>query len=369
MISSASKNTKSIPELTAHRNSKARIVLVACACALMVLLPRGLEAQQTDAASARISPDAPARSQTSGALPVAGPLQYFIAPDDLLEIDVMDVAELSREYRVGPDGAITIPLLSSSIVAQGLTPEQLAAVISDRLRMSGLVSKPHVVVAVKSSRVHSVAILGAVRRPQIYPVFGTTTLLDIISQAEGLADDAGNSAIVTRGDMARQAAKPAGNPGDSEAANTQSAVEKVDLKKLMESGDPALNLTIYPGDRVTVERAGIVYVVGAVNRPGGFTLRSDHEEMTVLKAVALGEGLSSTARAKDAMIIRQGPQIPGGREEIAVNLSNVVSGRAPDQRLRPNDILFVPDSASKRALRRGAEAAIQIATGIIIFRR
>ena len=343
--------------------------LAALVCLPVLLCPTNLRGQQPDLPSTRVQSAQPAKPLAGLPARQANPLPYFIAPDDLLQIDVLDVDQLSREYRVGPDGTITIPLLSNSIVAKGLTPEQLSAVISDRLRTSGLVSKPHVIVAVKSSRVNSVAILGAVRKPQIYPVFGTTTLLDVISQAEGLADDAGSTAIVTRGELARQSADQGSGAGEAGQESGTGPVQKVDLKELMQSGDSALNLTIYPGDRITVDRAGIVYVVGAVNRPGGFTLRSDREEMTVLKAVALGEGLTTTARARNAMIIRQGPQIPGGRQEIAVNLSNIVAGRAPDHELLPNDILFVPDSASKKALRRGAEAAVQIATGIIIFRR
>ncbi len=299
--------------------------------------------------------------------------QYSIAPDDLLNIDVVDVPELTREYRVSPEGTITLPWLPKPIVALDLTTAQLSAVISDQLRTAGLVSHPNVVVTVKASRVHSVAIMGAVKKPQIYPLFGTTTLLDVLSQAEGLADDAGNTAIVTRGDTALRifGLQPGLRHQDqsSELMRPAGGTEKVDLKELMETGNSGLNTTIYPGDRVMVERAGIVYVVGAVNRPGGFTLRNDREEMTVLKALALGEGLKSTAQPKNAMIIRQGHRIPGGREEIAVNLPKILAGRVPDRQLQPNDILFVPDSAPKKAFYRGAEAAVQVATGVIVYRR
>lgn len=91
--------------------------------------------------------------------------------------------------------------------------------------------------------------------------------------------------------------------------------------------------------------------------------------MTVLQAVAMGEGLSATAMLKRAMIIRRGEQFSNGREEIPVNLSKILSGRAPDPGLEANDILFIPDSASKRALQRGAETALQIATGVVIWGR
>jgi len=167
--------------------------------------------------------------------------------------------------------------------------------------------------------------------------------------------------------MAMRGQGLANNATDAKLMAFSEATVKVDLKQLLETGDTSLNLTIYPGDKVTVERAGIIYVVGAVNRPGGFTLESDRENMTVLKAVALGEGLKATALRKKAMIIRQGPRIPGGREEIAVNLRNILAGKAPDRVLRSNDILFVPDSKSKMALYRGVEAGVQMATWAVVY--
>ncbi|MCX6630826.1 MAG: polysaccharide export protein [Candidatus Solibacter sp.] len=294
---------------------------------------------------------------------------YVISPDDLLNIDVFDVPHISRSYRVSPDGSLTLPLLPETIDAAGLTPNQLSSVIAEKLRAAGLVKNPHVTVAVQESRLHAVAVAGAVKRPQIYPVFGRTTFLDVLSQAEGLADDAGNTATITRGEVAAQVMTVADDPNQ---ANTPPALPRmvtVDLKRLLASGDPTLNPDVFPGDRVTVQRAGIIYVVGAVNRAGGFPLKDDLEEMTVLKAIALAQDLKPTAEKNRAVIMRKNPQIPGGREEIPVDLKMVLIGRAPDRPMHPNDILFVPDSAGKKALRRAAEAAIQLTTGIIIWHR
>jgi polysaccharide biosynthesis/export protein len=297
----------------------------------------------------------------------AGEWQYSIAADDLLDIHVVDVHELSGEYRVNFDGTITLPLLAEPLVAEGLAPRELAATIADRLRSARLVTRPNVVVTVKSSRLHSVAIVGAVNKPQIYPLFGMTTVLDMLSQAEGLAKDAGNTLIITRGPVATKSLRHHRSTEDQDPA--MPATLRVNLKQLLETGDPSLNLPIYPGDRVTVERAGFVYVVGAVNRPGGFALETNRAEMTVLQALALGEGLKSTALQKKSMIIRRGPQFPKGREEVAIDLKRILAGREADPGLKPDDILFVPESGSKIALQRGADAAIQVATGVIIWRR
>jgi polysaccharide export outer membrane protein len=292
----------------------------------------------------------------------------LISPDDLLDIDVLDVPQISRQYRVTPSGEIVLPLLGHPLAAAGLSPGQLSALIAEALRLAGLVSTPYVTVEVKESRLNSVAVVGAVNKPQIYPLFGRTTLLDVLSQAGGLADEAGNTATITRGAVALRALAGAGGPVDAAlAAPTQ--VVTVDLKRLLETGDPALNVDVYPGDRVMVQRAGIVYVVGAVNRAGGFPLKDDQEQMTVLKGIALAQDLKPTAIQQKAMIIRRNPGAPDGRQEIPVDLKKILAGRLPDTPMQPNDILFVPDSTGKKALRRGAEAALQIATGIIIWRR
>lgn len=305
--------------------------------------------------------------QSAGAQHEHEDLEYIIAPDDLLDIYVIDVPELSREYRVSPDGTITVPLLSRPITATGLTPNQLSSVIAAKLRSAGMVTHAAVTVSVKSSRWHSVAVTGSVRSPQVYPVYGKTNLLNVLSQAGGLADDASDTAVVTRGETAMRALGLQEVPGGSKEA-APPAIIKVNLRKLFENADPGSNIPIYPGDTVTVQRAGIVYVVGAVNRAGGYTLARSWENMTVLKAVALAGNVTSTAKKKKAVIIRKDPSAPGGRKEIPVNLKNVLAGKAPDQSLEANDILFVPDSTGKKALQRGLQAVLGAGVTTAIYR-
>lgn len=270
---------------------------------------------------------------------------------------------------------IVVPLLTQPISAAGLTPTQLAQVISDQLRTAGMVDHPQVTIQVTSSRLHSVAIAGAVKKPQIYPILGKTTLLDALSQAEGLADDAGNTAIITRGDIALRALGQA-QAIDVEDNDKLMAMANpllnprtitVDLNRLLEGGDSSLNYDLYPGDRVTVQRAGIVYVVGAVNRAGGFVLKDDRGQMTVLKALALAEFITSTAETKKAVIIRKSVTAAGGTLEIPVELNKIIDGKAKDRVLLANDILFIPDSSSKRALHKAGDAAAQ-AAALLVYR-
>ena len=307
-------------------------------------------------------PASPPRAASSHDVP-----DCIISPDDVLTISVYDAPDVTGEYRVSPAGEIEIPLLSAPIVAAGQTAGQLSDLISEKYRAAEVYTHPRVTVAIKESRVHAIAIAGAVKKPQIYPVFGKITLLDLLSQAEGLAEDSGSLAIVTRGDLGMLVLKSSTVCGAANQTDVCGSTFNVDLSKLTEMGDPLLNIDLYPGDRVTVQRAGIVYVVGAVNKPGGFSLKTGQEKMTVIQALALAEDIKPTAAQKRAMIIRRNPSKPDGREEIAVNLTKVLEGHQPDSQLQANDILFVPDSAGKRALRRGAEAAITAATWGAIY--
>lgn len=288
---------------------------------------------------------------------------YTISPDDEVEIHILDVPEASGTFRVDANGSLALPLLSQPVRAEGLTPGQLGNQISQNLRVSGMVSRARVTVSVKSSRVHAITIAGAVKKPQVYPIFSQMTLLDAISQAEGLADDAGDTAIINRGAIARRltARNELSHQDAADFSASDAGTVTVDLRRLLEDGDPKLNVDLYPGDRVTVQRAGVVYVVGAVNKAGGFALHEDRGDMTVLKAVALANDLKSTAIAKKAVIIRKEPGGPHDDREIPVNVQKILYGRAPDQKLIANDILFIPDSSTKRALHRAGEAAAEAA--------
>jgi polysaccharide export outer membrane protein len=308
----------------------------------------------------------PNGSQPAPAVPKGQIDGYLIGPDDVLTVYIMDVPELSRDYRVESNGSVTIPMLSKPLTAAGLTLSQFSDRLSSELKTAGLVSDPHITTSITQSRLHAVAITGAVKKPQVYPVFTHTTLLDLLSQAEGLSDDAGNTAIVRRGDVAIHALgldNKTSTPGQPDPSQSVT----VDLKQLLESGDAHSNVDVYPGDRVTVTRAAIVYVVGAVNKPGGFAMRASSHGMTVLQAIALAEDTKGTAKRDQSLIIRNDAQSPEGRKQIPVDLKKILSGKSSDPVLQAEDILFVPDSSGKRALHRGLESVLQAVTGVTIY--
>lgn len=140
----------------------------------------------------------------------------------------------------------------------------------------------------------------------------------------------------------------------------------VNLNQLMESGDPVNNIILQAGDIVTIPHAGIVYVLGAVGRPGGFVLANDRAQMTTLKMLALAGGLNRTAKSDHAVIIRRDRQ--GQQHEQMVDLKKVVQRKAEDVRLEASDILYVPDSTGKKALYKAGEVMLAVGTGVALYR-
>jgi polysaccharide export outer membrane protein len=307
-----------------------------------------------------------------------------IGPDDLLNISIFEAPEMNCTERVSASGDISLPLLGG-VHAAGLTPKELESVLEGLLRKSYM-KDPHVGVSIQELLSHPVSVVGAVKMPGVFQIRGTKTVIEVLSMAEGLTDDAGDTVLIMHRagyaetdnssdpDTKRSGIAPA-PPGESHSINNSfrstvpeksGEIEEINLKKLLESADSALNVPVRPGDIVKVPRAGIVYVVGEVQKPGGFVLQNN-ESISVLQALALAEGPTHTSAISRARIIRSDPAT-GKRIEIPMNLGKIFSGKAPDAFLQPKDIIFVPNSAAKNVFYRGSEAALQTAAGVAIYR-
>ena len=296
----------------------------------------------------------------------AHPVDTPIGSGDLLHIDVFDVPELSRDVRVGDAGDFSFPLIPDRIAAAGLTPFDLESKLEKLLIENGLVSHPNVSVFVKEQNSAPVSVVGAVSHTMVYQVVGPTTLLEVLSAAGGITDDAGSVVLITRPAAPETAKIEAASTKDDSDSKQQ--IITIRLQDLLESGDSVYNIPVYGGDTVTVPHTGIVYVLGfGIVQPGGYVLQSHGEQVTVLKAVALAHGLTGFARADDAVIMRTNPAT-GGKDQIPVHLKQIENRKADDVPLKSNDVLYIPDSRGKKVLARGAEAALGIGTGIAIYR-
>lgn len=285
---------------------------------------------------------------------------YVIGSGDVLAVDVFDVPDLSRDVRVSETGFITLPLLPHRVLAAGMTATELQNKIADLLRTNGLVSTPEVMVTLKERQSQPITVIGAVKDPMVVQAVRQMTLLEVLSQAGGMAGDAGNVVIVTR-------TKSPAVPGDTQADTGDTRTFRIHLSDLLNSGDPRFNIPLQGGDVVTVPHAGIVYVVGAVGRPGGFVMQNDHDAMTTLKALSLAGGTTQFAKLNEAEILRTDPKT-GKTEEIRVDLKKILRHREKDKTMEASDVLFVPDSSGKRALHRAGDAVLALTTGITIYR-
>jgi len=290
--------------------------------------------------------------------------EYKLGSGDLVNVEVFDVPQLTRDVRVGESGYISLPLLPVRILAKGLSVIQLQEKIGELLQANGLVTNPEVTVNLKEQRSQPITVIGSVKMPQVIQSLRPMSILEVLSACGGISDDAGSMLMVTRKVPEDNSAKT-----DSADADPLAAPQTftIDLWDLLNSPVPKDNMLLKGGDIVTVPRAGIFYVVGAVTHPGGFILSNDAEQMTTLKALALAAGVTSTAKANDAVIVRKDPAT-GISKEIPVDLKKVMQRKGTDAKMQANDILFVPDSAGKHALHRATDVIISLTSGVALLR-
>jgi polysaccharide biosynthesis/export protein len=332
------------------------------------------------------------------------PHDYVIGNGDLLALEVFDVKELSRDVRVSQTGTIGIPLVPVRLHVAGLTEVQAEQKIAEVLEANGLVSHAEVSLSVKERKSKPITVVGAVGHAMVYQADRPVSLLEVLAEAGGVANDAGDTVIVNRpaqdptsdpseppaigpedpappvvpkgsaheGSTRQTAASPAAPPnapGNSPASADPPPLHNtitINLNDLMESGDATNNIILQAGDIVTVPHSGIVYLLGAVSRPGGFVLANDRGQMTTLKILALAGGLTSAAKGDHAVIVRKDAQ--GQQHEVAVDLKKVMQRRAEDVQLQPSDILYVPNSPGRQAMVRALEFGIALGSGVALYR-
>ena len=354
---------------------------------------------------------------------------YLVGRGDLVSVEVFDIPELTRDVRVSQTGSIGIPLVPVRLAVAGLTELQVQQKIAEVLEVNGLVTHPQVIVSVKEKKSKPITIVGAVVRSMVFQADRPVTLAQALAEAGGISPDAGDIVIVSRQEPADSGsadeppeigpedAVPAGNrtpepesvsnqatKPDRAAENNPAAAAKpvfpgpesrpqvspqkselapppitaagappplpntitVNLAELLERGDVQNNIQLQGGDVVTVPHAGIVYALGAVQRPGGFVSSNDRAQLSTLKLLALAGGMTRIARKDRAVIIRKDSL--GNQQSIPLDLGKIVDRKSEDVRLMPSDILYIPDNATKAALIRAGELGIAIGSALAIYR-
>src|SRR5712664_291332 len=301
---------------------------------------------QNPVGSPEVRPEVPssAPQATPVAARIAGsPKDLLIGSGDLLEFRLYGMPDFNTEVRISSGGELSLPMLGP-LTAAGRSVEQADTLIERKLSQKSLFNDPHVTVFEKEYATQGISLLGEVQRPGIYLLLGSRKLYDAISAAGGTTPQAGRYVLITRRN------------------DPQHSVRVPLLTGAPESMEN--NVTVEPGDTILVSKAGVVYVVGDVHQPGGFVIENGND-ITVLKAIALAQGTNPNASLNAARLIRKTPE---GSKDVPLPLKQILAAKAPDPQLQPDDVVFVPGSAGKSAAKRGAEAVLQMATGVAIWR-
>jgi polysaccharide biosynthesis/export protein len=279
---------------------------------------------------------------------------YRVGPEDVLVISITDAPEFSGRYRVNKSGYLVMTSLSSPIKAEGMTTMELSTALRNALEAAQLYRDPTVNVYVEEYHSQAITIVGAVTKPGVYPLHKRTTVIQAVSEA-GLMPTTGNRITLI-----------SANPGNSTDSKASENSETFELGKLMSGSDPRVDLEVHEGDVINVATADVVYVVGAVIKPGGFVQQDRNSGVTALQAVALAQGFNSVAATHNAVIIRRTGD-GSAHENIPVDIGKIMSGKNGDTPLQSNDILYVPTSGTKQTLRVLGEIGMAAVNGVAFY--
>ena len=236
---------------------------------------------------------------------------YQIGVGDLLLVKVYDMPDLTTTDRVDSEGAINFPLIGKVAVAD-LSVQDVGQKIENALA-DGYLVNPQVSVLVQEYHRRTVVVIGAVNRPGLYELKEDLSLLELISKAGGLDNSAGKTITVTR----------KGN-GDLE----QKKIVLID--ELLGKESAQANIKIIDKDTVYIEKAGLIYVTGEVNKPSAFAV---DDETTVIKAITIAGGFSKLAAKGKVNIIRKVDGEERTFEKVPMSFL-----------LQADDVIVVPES-------------------------
>ena len=264
-----------------------------------------------------------------------GSSDYRLGGGDLIEISAYGVKDFQHTVRISASGVVKLPLLGQVSVT-GKTAGDLEKHLEDLLR-ADLIQDPTVSVFVVEYKARMIFVLGAVRQPGQYQVIKRLRVIDVLTMAGGLDQNAGDELLIQHQRPTAVAAADGQQTG---------VIRRIDLKALLTDGDLELNVALEDGDVITVPEKIVdyYYVVGEVNGPGAFVL-PDTGPILVSQALARAGGPMRTAKMKSGTLVRynEGQE----RQQIPVNFSAIFAGKTPDVELHPNDIIFVPGSQFK----------------------
>ncbi len=267
------------------------------------------------------------------------PEDYRLSPGDLVTVTVLEAEELKTTGRISARGFITLPLLGQ-VEVKSLTESEAERKIEALYRVK-YIHDPHVSILIQEQQGTRVTVLGAVRKPGTYSCPSRHRLLDVLAVAEGLSEKAGRTVHLV------------GKTDESEKPRAFI----VDMEELIKKGRSELNLEVKGGDTVYIPEAGMVYVDGAVRKPGNYPIR---ERSTVQEAIVAAGGFSRTADEGNIKLARYVGE--GKRQVIQLSRRDLESGASDELELKDRDVVFV-ETSTIQALIYGLR--LDLGTGLV----
>ena len=250
-----------------------------------------------------------------------------LAPGFLLGMQVYDVPELTTDLRVDGNGDITVPMVGQLHVA-GKTITEAQSEIALRLRTGQILNDPRVNLNIEQYAGQNISVLGEVHNPGHLELLAPRNLGDVLALVGGETQYAGNVIEIRR--------QVNGSPTQLQVHYDQSKRD-----------DSVKNVMVIPGDIITIRRAGIVYVLGGVNRPGGYVMQ-EGGTLNLTQALSLAYGTSMQAATGSIRVVRK--KTDGSVEEIPIPYKDITHGKVPPTILQAEDVVYVPISKVKTVL-------------------
>jgi len=256
------------------------------------------------------------------------PSTLVIGPGDEVEVTVYGAPDLSQHSRVNSSGNISMPLIGH-VRLTGLSSSEAEGAIATQLRRNNILNDPQVSVYVKEYASSGISVVGEAAKPGVYSAVGPHRLFDILQSAGGLTEKAASRATIS-------------HRGEETPITVELSVDPIQMA--------SRNVELLPGDTVVVAKAGIVYVLGEVGKPGGYVLNSTGG-VTVLRVIAAAGGPTHVASVGGTKMLRR---TPNGLQELRVPLKELLHAKVADIPVQADDIIYVPSSRLKTAMNAGA---------------
>ena len=266
---------------------------------------------------------------------------YMLGPGDVVSIKVLGEKDFDvDEATVDEDGKIQIPFFDQGISAKCRTEKELTADV--RLLLTKYLKTPQVTVRVKQRNSRPPAtIYGEVRQQQQVVLTREARLLELLSFAGGVTEDAGGMIQVFRTRKPMCSSDTVDNDWISQTKDSSGVPSRMYSLSSVQQGREEANPIILPGDIVVVQRAAPVYITGEVVSPQGIFLKDGSLSLT--EAIAKIGGVRREAKTKDIKIYRLKSNSKD-REVISVNYDLIKKGEQKDVMLEPYDIVEVDKS-------------------------